>query len=131
MDAVRTEPDETTRLLAHQTDELRGNDGRSTPVRRQRILQKQILLIALVLVLLQSHTIFFYRASGEAKLRQICYNYYKDHKPDKLEPGGRFNWLDCYFEEPVVQQLRGLLNWDTGISSILCESVCTSLRPNR
>lgn len=129
MDAARTEPDETTSLLAHQTDELSGNDGRSTPVRRQKILQKQILVITLVLVLLQSHLVFYYRASGEAKLRRICYEYYKDHNPDKLGPGGRVDWFDCYFEEPIVQRLRHLLNWEAGISSILCESICTSLRP--
>lgn len=130
MDAARTEPNETTRLLASQADEIRGSDDRS-PVRRRRILQKQILLLALVLVLLQLHLIFFSSASGELKLRQLCYVFYKDHDPDKLGPGGEFNTFDCYFEEPVLQQLRELLNWDRGIASILCESVRTTLRPTR
>lgn len=130
MDADRTEPGETTRLLANQAAEVRGSDDRS-PVRRRKLLQKQILLLALVVVLLQLHLVFFRRASWELKLRQLCYEFYKDHDPDKVGPGGEFNSLDCYFEEPVVQQLRELLNWDWGISSILCESVCGTLPSTR
>ncbi|KAL2279895.1 hypothetical protein FJTKL_13051 [Diaporthe vaccinii] len=115
MDAARTEPDETTRLLDNQADEVRGSDDRSRP----KFLQKQILLLVVVLVLLQLHLIFFSSASGELKLRQLCYEFLKDHKPDKVGPGGEFDLFDCYFEDPVVQQLRELLNWDWGISSIL------------
>ncbi|KAG6355929.1 hypothetical protein INS49_015313 [Diaporthe citri] len=118
MDADRTEPDETTRLLANQADEVRGSDNRS-PVRRLKFLQKQIILLVLVLVLLQLHLIFFSSASGELKLRKLCYEYLKDHEPGKVGPGGQVDLFDCYFEEPVVQQLRELLNWDWGISSIL------------
>lgn len=121
MDAARTEPDETTRLLANSADEVRGSDNRS-PVRRPQFLQKQILLLVVVLVLLQLHLIFFSRASVELKLRQLCYKFLKDHKPDKVGPGGEVDLFDCYIEDPVVQQLRELLNWDWGISSILCES---------
>lgn len=123
MEAARTEPDETTRLLA-ENEAVSGSDDRGSPNRRQKLLQKQVILLTLVLALLHSHMIFFTRASAEFRLRQICHKYYKDHKPDRLGDGGRFDWWQCYFEEPVVQQFRELLNWDKGISSIICESVC-------
>lgn len=130
MEATRTEPDETTRLLANQAEEVRGSDDRS-PVRRPKFLQKQILLLLFVLVLLRLHLIFFSSASGELKLRQLCHDYFKDHKPDKLGPGGQFDPFECHFEEPLVQQLRELLNWEWGISSLLCESVRTPLPSTR
>lgn len=131
MDAVSTEPDETTRLLTNQTDETTGSDERGSPIRRQGLLQRQILLLTTVLVLLQLHLIFFSGASGGLKLRQICYEFYKDHKPDKIEPGENFDPFECYFEEPVVQQLRELLNWERGISSIVCESACKPISLSR
>lgn len=131
MDAVRSEPDETTRLLTNQTDETTGSNERGSPIRRQGLLQRQILLLTTVLVLLQLHLIFFSGASGGLKLQQICYEFYKDHKPDKTEPGGKFDPFECYFEEPVLQRLRELLNWDRGISSIVCKSVCKPIRSSR
>lgn len=122
MDAARTEPDETTRLLTNQTDEVRGSDDGSSPAPRQRLLQKQILLLALVLVLLQFHLIFFNVASREAKLRQICYKFDKEHNHGHFGPDGNMvDWVHCYLEEPVMQQFRELLNWEKGISIIVCE----------
>lgn len=122
MDEARTEPDETTRLLTNQTNEVRGSDDRSSPAPRQRLLQKQNLLLALVLVLLQLHMIFFNIASREAKLRQICYKWDKEHNHGKIGPDGNMvEWVHCYLEEPVMQQLRELLNWERGISIFVCE----------
>lgn len=127
MDAVTAVPDETTSLLTHQTDAVDDSDDRSPPAVRQRFLQKQILLLTLVLILLQWHLVFFNIGSVDLKLQQICYHFYKDHHPDRIGPGGKIDWLYCYLEDPVVQKLRGLLNWDKGISSIVCESFPTTI----
>lgn len=124
MDAATDEPNETTRLLADQTDEVRDRDGDNPPITRRRLLQKQVLLLILVLVLLQLHLIFFNGASRELLMRQMCHEYYED-QPDRDDPGGRYGWSNCYFEEPVVERLRHFLNWDKGISSVVCKSPCT------
>jgi hypothetical protein len=131
MDAATTEPDETSSLLANQTDAVRDSDGRSSPIPRQRLLQKQTLLLALVLVLLQLHLIFFNIGSREAKLRQICYKFDKDHNHGRIGPEGNMvDWVHCYLEEPVMQQLRELLNWEKGISYIVCEFIYTLFLSN-
>lgn len=124
MDAATAEPNETTRLLTDQTDEVRERDGDSPPIPRQRFLQKQVLLSILVLVLLQLHLIFFNGASRELLMRQMCHEYYEG-QPDRDDPGGRYGWSNCYFEEPVVERLRHFLNWDKGISSVVCKSIYT------
>ena len=129
MDAARTEADETTRLLTHPTNAVRGSDDGSSPVRRQRLLQKQILLLALVLALLQSHLILFNSASRVGKLQQICYKYNKEHHPDMNRKMGE--WIHCYIQEEVLQLLREFVHWEKVISPLVCESMQILLRSNK
>lgn len=123
MDAARAEPDESTSLLASQTDATRGSNERNSPIPRQRLLQKQVLLLALVLAFLKLHSVFFSVASHLVKLRNVCYRFDKEHHPNELSDGKLDGVIHCYFEDQIMQQMREFLNWEQGISSIVCEFV--------
>ncbi|KAJ0116991.1 hypothetical protein J7T55_003406 [Diaporthe amygdali] len=119
MDAAGTTPDETTSLLRNQNDSVRGRDDSSSPVRRQRLLQKNVVLLILVSILLQAHLIFFSNASTELKIRRICYKHTKHHHPDRIGPGGKLAWFHCHLEEPVTQPFLELVKWEKLLAFII------------